>query len=84
MPRVFTTEILFKGRKYRCMAAVPDDRETLPIHVRVFDPDLYDILGGNTVELKDLSACQSSCSSHPLFSSLMECIGEAVAGYLKV
>ncbi|HEY0067793.1 MAG TPA: hypothetical protein VGB46_10535 [Flavisolibacter sp.] len=82
MPRVFTTDILFKGRKYRCMAAVPDDRENLPIHIRVFDPDLYDILGGNTVELKDLSACPRNCASHPLFSSLMESISDAVSRYL--
>lgn len=66
------------------MVAVPDDRETVPIHVRVFDVELYDILGGNTVELKGPSACERSCASHPLFASLMECIGEAVSRYLKV
>jgi hypothetical protein len=80
MPRVFTTEILFKGKKYRCMAAVPDDRATVPIHVRVFDPELSDILGGNTVELKNPPA---SNDSHPLFASLVECISEAVSRYLK-
>jgi hypothetical protein len=84
MPRVFTTEILFKGRKYLCMAAIPDDRETVPIHIRVFDADLYDILGGDTVELKTPSCCGRNCAPHPLFPSLMECIGEAVSRHLKV
>lgn len=64
------------------MAAVPDDREAAPIHIRVFDAELSDIIGGNTVELSS-STCHDR-PSHPQFSELMKSIGEAVSSYLKV
>lgn len=81
MPRVFTTEILFEGRKYRCMATIAEDHQPVPIRIRVFDAELYEILGGNTIDLKP--GC-SNCAAHPLYPSLLDCINEAVWRYLKV
>jgi hypothetical protein len=83
MSRVFTTEVLFKGKRYRCIVAVPNEKEGALIHVRVFDPELIEILGCDTVEFEGLTGYKKmSRLAHPLSLSLLESISQAILQHL--
>ena len=83
MARVFTMEFEFVHHKFKAIVAVRNEKEQTGIHVRIFDQELIDILGKNSIELTELTGFTSITNfDHPLASSLVDAMNKAILDHL--
>lgn len=82
MARVFTTEFEFHHQKHRALVAIRNELEKASVHLRVFDPELIDILGHHSIEFAGLTGYRQLPLSHPLALPLLETINKAILGHL--
>jgi len=83
MARVFTMEFEFVHHKFKAIVAVRNEKEQSGIHVRIFDQELIDILGQNSLELKEITGFPTQTNlNHPLASSLIETMNKAILDHL--
>ena len=83
MARVFTMEFEFIRHKFKAIVAVRNEKEQTGFHIRVFDQELIDILGQNSIEFTGLTGItQKTNLSHPLASTLLETMNKAILNHL--
>jgi len=82
MARVFTIEFTYNHQLYKSVIILKDGNRQLNMRVKVFDVELINILGNDSIEFEGLSGYHHLSFANSKAICLLEVIHEAVLDHL--